>query len=223
MTLTNLRSSVRFTIFGDSTNTSYGNTDLDRNLNLWYKTVLSWILPINGDWQVNGEVATTNLVAGQREYILPADILKLNEVYVMSGGVYLKAKQIDPKVLTGEPDQSSFGYNPSTPAFDLRDNSIFIYTDEDSIGEATAGLKIHYQTTFTDLVNTTDEPNLSEPFERILISGSAYEYCVANEMRSKSEQMKRDIQELKRDLEQFYATRSTVKKTRIIPKNEDNY
>lgn len=226
MTLENLRSSVRFAVFGDSSDTTYTDTDLDRNINLWYKTGISWAIQANGDWQVLGEKATTDIVAGQRKYPLPTDILKLNEVYIKYGteSEYHKAKQRDPHNLK-QFDPDTYPYQPYPPEFDLQNNNIIIYTPETSIAAVTGGLKVHYQAELTALSNTSDEPDLIEPFEKIIINGAAYEYCVAHRM-NKSEQFKRDINELRRDLEEFYAKRSEVKSTRLVPKTEayeDNY
>lgn len=221
MTLEDLRKSVRYSVFGDSTESSYADADLDRNLNLWYKTAVGWALSVNGDWQVNGEIATKSLVEGQTEYLLPTDILRLNQVYIKveSGGEYFKAKQIDTQEV--KTYSLSDSYYPHPPEFDLLENSMRVYTSNETIPAISNGLKIYYQTKVTELTETTDEASLTEPFEKILIAGASYEYCIANEM-GKSEQFKRDINEARRDLENYYANRSEVKPVRIIP-NEENY
>ena len=223
MELSELRSSVRYMVFGDSTETTYADADLDRNLNLWYKTAIGWVMNINGDWQVKGDVATTNLIAGQNKYFLPSDILKLNQVYVKieSGGEYLKAKQVDPQEInTYDPDGDT--YLPHPPRFDLFNNYLKVYTSNKTIPAITAGLKVHYQTEITELENTTDSPDLSQPFQKLLILGASYEYCIANEMR-KAEQFKRDINELRVDLERFYSRRSEARRIRIIPEEGNLY
>ncbi len=232
MTLETLRSAVRFIVFGDSSNTQYENTDLDRNINLWYKTALSWILPINGDWQVNGSVATTDIEAGVRKYQIPTDILKLNEVYIKYGtsSEYVKATQRDPKNISVEPDQDTYGYYPETPEFDLKGDYIYIYTPETTIAAVTAGLKIHYQTEITELSSTSDEPNLAEPFEKLLIKGPAYDYPFIDS--GKKRDLKREIygdptikndDGVKGDLQKHYATRSTVRRNKISPKVENYF
>lgn len=227
MTLSELRSAVRFSVFGDSNEDTYSDTDIDRNINLWYKTALTWILQSNGDWQVNSYAATTNIVSGQRKYQIPTDIMKINQVYIKysEASEYYRAYQVDPQNIRNGYDPDSFPYTPFPPEFDLRDGYIYIYTPEETIGESTSGLKIHYQTKITELSGTSDEPNLAEPFERILINGAAYEYSVAQGL-AKSEQLKRDINELKVDLLKHYSNRSEVKKHRLVPEDvnyDDNY
>jgi hypothetical protein len=218
-TLTNLMSDARFLVFGDSSNSQYGDTDLKRNINRWYNTGLSWILQANGDWQVEGEKATTDLVSGQSDYALPSDIIKLNEVYVKYDSDYIKAVQRDPINNDQDPDSN---YNASTPEFDLMDNSIYLYLPS-TIPDMTAGLKIHYQTDITELANSNDVPNIAEPFKRLLSVGSAYDYCVANEMWNKTKKLEDLIyQSIKQDLLEYYANRSTARPIRLIPK-ESNY
>ena len=219
-TLADLRSDTRFLVFGDSTNTTYGNTDLDRNINRWYNTGLVWVLSSNGEWQVNGEVATSDLVADQREYILPTDILKLNKIFIKptTSSDYLEAKQRDKSAI--HLDDSL--YLPYPPEFDLLDNSIFVYLDTD-ITAVTDGIKITYQTELTELVETTDAPNLAEPFKRLLSLGAALDYCLAFEVNTKIRNLKALIDEVKQELINFYANRSTVKPIRLEPSQENYY
>ncbi len=216
--LVNLRSDARYLVFGNSTNTEYADTDLDRNINRWYNTILSWILSANGDWQVNGDYATTSIVALQREYILPTDLLKLNEVYIKSTstGDYLKATQRDLSALQYNED-----YKPATPEFDVLDNSLFIYTPEDAIGAVTDGLKLVYQKDLTELSGTL-APNLSEPFKRGISIGAALDYCIANEENSKAKSLKVLLDEMEVKLKEYYSTKSTAREVRIISA-EENY
>lgn len=219
MTLANLRSDARFLIFGDSTSTTYGDTDLDRNLNNWYRRCIAWILTVNGGWQVNGEIATASLAANQREYILPTDILKINSVYIKydTDGDYIKAIQRDPRNIYEYPED----YNPIYPEFDLLDNSLFVYLPNTSIVAITDGLKIHYQTDITALSNTTDTPNLAEPFENLLSLGAAYDYALAKEMYGKVNALKVDIADKKAELLEFYAQRSTAKRPSLEMADEN--
>ncbi len=217
--LTNLRSDARFLIFGDSTITTYGDTDLDRNIDRWYQTGIAWVLKANGKWQVKGEIATTDIVAGQREYLLPGDILKLNEVYiktVSNQADYAKAVERDPIQVNVEPES----YHPNPPEFDLLDNSIFIYIPEASITGVSTGLKIHYQSNLTTLT-ASDAPDLAEPFKRLLSVGAVYDYCFANEMWKKATEALNQISIIKNDLIEFYVSRSTVARNRITFKQEN--
>jgi hypothetical protein len=222
--LSDIQSDVKFLVFGNSSETSYGSTDLNRNINRWYQTGIAWVLEANGDWQVQGTKATANIVAEQRDYSLPTNILKINEVYIKYevGGDYYKARQKDPHAIELEPDQADVGYYPETPEYDIQGNSIYIYIPNSDIVAVTAGLRIFYQKNITDLSGSSDAPNLAEPFIRLLTCGAAYDYCLANELNNKAEKLKRDIAEIKQDLLEFYSTRSTAREIRLIP-NEENY
>jgi hypothetical protein len=217
--LTNLRSDTRYLIFNDSTNTQYADTDLDRNLNRWYNDAIGSLLKVNGEWQVNGEIATTNIITGQREYTIPADTMKVNEVYIksISSGEYVKATQRDPINVDIEPES----YNPDPPEFDLFDNSIFIYIPQTSITEVTAGIKIHYQSDVTELSTGTDKPNLAEPFKRYLSYGAAFDYAVANEMWNKVKAFEAQLKVYEAKMLEFYLSRSTVKRIRMTFKQEN--
>lgn len=216
--LTNLRSDARFLVFGNSSNTDYGDTDLDRNINRWYNTALTWILSSNGEWQVNGEIAETNLIATQSEYLLPTDIMLLSEVYISSNGTMTKAKQRDLSTVSVEIED----YHPSTPEFDLLDNSIFIYLPETTIPAVTDGIKIVYQTDITELSGATDKPNISEPFKRVLSIGAAFDYCVANEVGSKAKNLKVLLDESKQELINYYAKKSLTKPM-VLEARKENY
>jgi hypothetical protein len=190
-TLQDLRSDARYLALGDSTNTQYANTDLDRNINRWHEIGISLAMDANGDWEINGEIAVTSLVIGQREYILPADILRLNEVYIKSSvnSDYIKAKQRDLKGVQNYNED----YHPAVPEYDLLDNSLFIYIPDSSITAVPAGLKIVYQKDLVELLETSDAPNLPEPFKRLLSVGAAMDFCESNEMWTKAKKLSNRI------------------------------
>jgi hypothetical protein len=211
--LQDIISDARFHVFGDSTNTQYSDTDIKRNINNWYRTVLSWIIEANGEWQVNGEETTTDLEAGQKEYILPTDLLKFNEIYFKINGEYKKGTLIDPQNIGVDPDD----YQPVYPSYDLKDNSLFLYFSEDIV-ETEDGIKLHYQTDIvTELSANGDNPNITDNFRRLLAIGSAYDYCIANEMWNKSTKLERLIFEVyKPDLTKHYSKKNT-KPTVLVP------
>lgn len=228
MLLSNLRSDIRFLIFKDSTDTSYSDTDIDRNVNHWYRTILGWIFAANGDWQVNGEYADTDIVANQREYILPADTLKINEVYIKgtTGGIYVKATQRDIQNVEDYPED----YHPLTPEFDLVDNSLFIYLPEANITNVTDGIRLYFQTEITELT-TSDKPNIADVVVRALSYGAVVDYCLAEEMWNKASMYQKLLgvdqplvdSGLKKEIKDFYAKRSLTKEPTLTPVEENLY
>lgn len=219
MQLSDIQADARYMVFGNSSNTQYADTDLNRNINEWYKRAIAMILRSNGEWQVEGEIATTDIETNQREYILPTNILKLNEVYIKTttAGDWVKAEQIDTKEIKFEPDED---YNPVRPEFDLLDNSLFIYIPETSITAVTDGIKIHYQNEITEMSGSTDEPNLANPFRRYLSMGAAHDYLLANDKVQKAREFERMLREQEEELVNFYATRSTVRMQRLQRKKD---
>lgn len=216
--LSTIQADARFLVFGDSTNTQYGATDINRGINAWYGMGIVWILKTNGTWQVNGEKATTDIVTGQQEYILPTDILKLNEVYVKDiNGNYILATERDPSRISQYPDANYF---PASPEYDLLDNSIFLYMPT-AITGSTAGLRIDYQSNLVELSANGDLPNIAEPFKRLLSYGSALDYCIANELAQKAATLEQQIALIKDDMIEFYASRSTVKRKRLVSRDEN--
>jgi len=220
MNLNSLRADAHFFVFGDRTNTVYADTDFDANINNWYEYGIACLFNVNGDWQVNGEIATTDIISGQREYIIPNDTLKINEVYIKSTATseYVKATQRDPINVSVEPES----YHPTKPEYDVLDNSFFIYIPEESITGVSAGLKIHYQSDLTELTSGSDIPNIIKPFQRLISCGAALDYCLANEMWNKARKLEERIALYKEEMEKHYATRSTAKKS-VLEMEQNNY
>ncbi|MFH1052751.1 MAG: hypothetical protein V1779_17665 [bacterium] len=223
--LQDLQADARYYVFGDSTNTQYGSTDLNRNINRRYEEALGIVLKANGDWQINGEISTTNLVAGQREYILPNDILKINDIYIKyeSTGYYKKAGIRDPNNIYQEPDQADYGYYPEIPEIDLMDNSLFVYLPVTTIPDITDGLKIRYQTDLVELSGATDVPNLAEPFKRYISIGAAIDYCIANEMWNKKRELDKDLEKYEAKMLEHYSNRINTGAIIMEPEEENLY
>lgn len=232
--LQTIQADARYIALGNSTDTSYGATDLNRNINRWYWRCIGWAIKVNGDWQVKGAVATTDIVISQRDYSLPTNIIRLNEVYIkyQTSGEYYKAKQRDPKMIVPEPDQATCGYFPTLPEFDIFDNYIKIYTPDSTIAAVTAGLKIHFQKELTELSGNTDEPDLPEIVRRIISTGAALDYCIANGIYNKAKKLENSIfgdptvkndNGMKAELEEHYANRSTNNPAILTPEEENLY
>ena len=225
--LDTLKADTRFIIFNNSDNTQYGDTDLIRNLNSWYKTVLTWVMQAEGDWQVNGDIVLGDIVAGQRDYSLPTDLFSLNNVFIMdSSGEYCKAKKTDVASLEVDPET----YKPLLPEFDLYDNSLFIFTKDPTIVAQPEGIKLYYEANLTELTEDTT-PNLSENVKRILSIGAAYDYAVSLNLSEKRAELKKIIfgdptvkgdDGLKGDLMIYYASRGESKQI-VMEFEQPNY
>lgn len=225
MDLTTLRADARYLVFGDSTNTQYGNTDLDRNLNKAYAEIIAIAISVNGDFQVNGNVITTDLIAGRSDYDLPSNLFKINEVRIkptLSATNYLKATQRDPKEVSVDME----AYKPTNPEFDLIDikgtlKIIFYYTQA---FEAVAdGIEFYIQEEITQLVGTSDSPKLPVFAQEYLSKRAAHIYCLAKEKSKKATTLKNELLELESRIKEYFSSRSTVEPVVITPKKLNLY
>ena len=173
MTLTELINTTRSNL-GRITSAEYSDADITAALNRYYQKAISKAIQASGKWKVNGEEATTDIIAGQQEYVLntPVPLLTLNRIEIN---------------LTGNPNDWSFPdiidmRNYGTPLSNsnlanmnreyqvrLFDNSIFFINTPrvNSIG----GLKIYYQIQAVALSASGDKPNLVEEVQTYLING----------------------------------------------------
>jgi len=221
MTLETMRSDTRYLVFGNSSNTAYGNTDLDRNLNRRYHELIEIAMSVNGDWQVRGTYATETLEAGVNKYDIPSDILRFNRVEIKpttDDDNYILATKIDMQNI----QEDLATYQPSYPEYDVRNNKIEIYYNT-TLEAISAGLKIWIQREITELSATDDEPDLPEFANRYLTIGAAYDYCLSNEMQKKADRLKRDLVELTEWIREHYSNRMQTSQPILEPAEENNY
>lgn len=229
MDLTALRASARRKVsLQTSASAKYGTTDLDANLNEWYRLVVSWVILATGIWEFQGEVSTTNLVQDQNEYPLPSRLIALNRVEILYPNQtdFITASRIDDKQV----ESGAFGNgeiplgSESNPVFRVFDNSIFIYPAPSAA--VTNGLRIELIEDLTDLSSGTDVPNLNPLIHRVLSLGAAYDYLSTTEAHRKASSYYNQIfgayegdkRALKSQIEALAAQRDRTTKPRIIPR-----
>lgn len=229
MDLTALRASARRKVsFQTSASAKYGTTDLDANLNEWYRLVVSWVVLATGIWEFQGEVSTANLVMSQNEYVLPTGLIALNRVELLypNQSDYVTATRIDDKQV----EIGAFGNGEiplgteSSPVFRVFDNSVFIYPAPSAA--VTNGIRIELIEDLTDLSSSSDSPNLNPLIHRVLSLGAAYDYLVTTEAQRKASSYYNQIfgayegdkRSLKSQIEALAAQRDRTTKPRIIPR-----
>lgn len=198
-----------------------GNTSLlkhfTRSINKWYYKVVTMILDSQDGWDFDDSnytdypVATTAMVASQRDYVLPTSqkVLRVKRVDVTyDGTTYYKAEPFDI-------NESGSGFGPSAnttmettvdnrfsrtaPKYDLKANSIWIYPRA-ATADVTAGAKIRIEFSreldeFTT-ADTTQEPGFDEPFHAMLAVGASLDFAIA-----KGKENKNDLAALMADYE----------------------
>lgn len=225
MNLTTLRLDTRFLVFGNSSDTSYGNTDLDRNLNIAYRDLVQIAIGYCGEWQLTKTYATTNVLAGVTKYPLPLDILRIDKVEIKPLASltypYLSAP-IDLREITVSLDE----YTPSLPEYDLRKNYIQFFWDQ-TFEAITNGLKIYYQDDITELSAITDEPKTSifpKFVHSYLPNRAAHKYCVAMEMWNKAKSLNNDLVDMIIPMiKEHYANRKEDEPVVLRPKELNLY
>lgn len=152
MTTTELKNAVRRKL-GNITSNDYSDADIVNSMNSYYQKAIAIAIQISGEWEINGEIATTDIVAGQKEYALTTDVplsyLKRIEVN-LSGGVndWEIADIIDLRTYHLPLSNENLGSN-DRPIIDIFDNSI-IFKDAPSVN-VTDGLKIYYNKSAVEL------------------------------------------------------------------------
>ena len=217
MTLTNLREQFNLKVCGEPTS-GISTTVIDAYLNQGYQKFLILALDAMGDWQINGNYADRNLVAGQIDYAFENSMLKIEAVYIKptSDSEYIKAEKID--IATIPVDHVS--YHPSNPQYDFIDGNMFVYLPN-TIVAVTSGIKIFYIEEYSNLVNTGDSPKIPVAFQPFLWIYAAREYCQNHEKWNKFKTLDGDLLSLKADIENFYLSRA--KPLIVRPAEEFDY
>ena len=179
----------------ETNTTSYPTADITRNLNKWYQEISADVLLSMDEWDVQGEIATASLVANQEEYTWPSDLLRIKRIEVTYDGTnWYRVHPIDiqePEVSIATDANINEEFSTNDPRYDTHDNSIFLFPVPTA--NSTNGLKIWYEKEVAELSSNSDEPNLAEPFHRLLSIGASYDYAlktglpIANQLLQKLE------------------------------------
>jgi hypothetical protein len=218
MTLNELKSDTHFLAGTDSQ--SYEDSDLERNINLWYRKAVSWIWDATGTWEYDDSnkntlpVATTDLGDGVKNYTMPADAQKIIKVEVKNNNGDWDA--LDPIDKSEIDTPSEFFEDKGMPKYyDLLANVLVLYpTPASSDVTISGGLKLHVSREVDDLTASDDEPGFEKPFHRILSIGAAKDWADAYGDEQKEVDLRRRLtgdsqsQGLKQELEEYYGNRN---------------
>lgn len=161
----------------DTDTTTYTDAKLNAAINRYYDLATTDILESMDEWDFQGEIATASLVAGQQEYVLPVDILKIKRIECMIDGVkWYNVRFMDINEIDIATDTTSItsNFNVSDPRADLMDRSLMLYPIPTA--NVTGGIRIWYEKLETLLSADADEPNFSRAFHKLLAIGAAIDY-----------------------------------------------
>lgn len=170
------------------------------NENYW-KAVVS-ILEAQDSWdwddttKTDYPIATTPLVANQRDYTFPVSlkILKIKRIDITYDGVnWNQATAIDSGALNfplGNDDHVDSQFSISNPAYDAKTNSIWVYPRA-SAAQVTAGasIRLEFFREFDKFAttDTTKVPGIDPAFHRIIAIGAAADYSMAKGLTRKDD------------------------------------
>ena len=111
---------------------------------------------------------------------------------------------------------------PGIPVkYNLLGNSLFLYPKPDADQVTTAsGLKIYVSRSVDALSASGDEPGFATEFHRILSLGAAQDFCVANQLVGKGEQIRREKERMEYELKTYFAQRHRAMGSKLIPHRE---
>ena len=219
MNLTNLRAKVRY-LLGELTLTQYSDVNLDAALNDYYHKIIGIAFQSCGEWEVQGEVSTTNLVESQQEYVLPVNIISLYKVEANFTGNSGDWVNLPVKNITSIDKPLSNNVTDTASTYcRIFDESLFL---EYPVGaNITGGLKISFIEDITELSDDDDEPDIPEFLVTYLTNGACRDYKIRI---SDDDGFKKFDGLLFRDgdnIEKYYSNRLPAVRKRITGRMED--
>ena len=219
MTLTTIRDKVR-RLLGGISSTEYSDANINISINNCYHSFITKAIINNGQWEVSGDVATANIVADQKEYVLPTDLIALKRIEInFTGGTntWSVANIIDMRNKPGAiSNDTADGASPKIRIFD---DSLFL--EDNPASNSTNGLKVFYSKEITELSSDSDEPTLPEYLHDGLIYSACLDYAIETEQNKRINNFKALLTEKESELEEYYANRLPAVRPRIKIKDEN--
>lgn len=223
MDLTTLQTDARYRINPQLTSAEYADTDINRSLNNWYRVIAAWIIPIQGEWELRGDILYRDLQTAVTDYEVPQKFFRIYKAEVMysTAGTFVPVNFISVQA-----NQQSVEGNSSRTIDDVNNPTAelmgdFIQLRPAPTANVTNGFKLWAQIDFQDLVNAHDVPDFLEPVSKAMSIGAAMDYCLAEELWTKYRELKKELlgdpsipddTGLKGVVESLYSTRAGVRR-----------
>ena len=153
-------------------------------------------------------IATTDIVSGQRDYVLSVSHLKVTRVEIKdSTGIWMKLTPIDLVDIPVARDE--FMSEDAQPYYyDKLANSVFLYPapNYNSVG----GLRVYYQRepNYFTSSDTTKKAGFVSLAHRLLPLKACYDFAVANNLTDKITVLRGEIDKKELELRKFYGRRN---------------
>lgn len=179
-------------------------------LNIAQRELQTKILEYMDSWDFNGQIATADLVADQREYNWPTDLLAIKRMDVLLDGTNSQhATIVDTATLQNplmnEDDfRTAFG---NSVVYDPFDEGFNLFTGAPIIS-VTDGIRIEYSEQIVDLVGTADEPLFVEAYQPWLSMHAAKAFFDRYEQPNKAQRVMNEMLQMEASIAKYYARRS---------------
>ena len=223
MQLSDLQTQVRFLSNTDST--SYTNDQINANLTRWAHLLTTEILDSQDEWDFQGEISTANLVANQREYVFPTDILKIKKVELkLDGTNWYQANVVNKSDISTPYNETDIiqNFTNDKPYVTFYNGSMFIWSG--TISNVTDGIRIFYSeevvgkdtdgADITSFSTATDKPNIAEAYQRGMILGATKDFAQKYQQWNLYRSAGNELTELIERMKKFYGDR--IQDRRII-------
>jgi len=200
-------------------------------INAWYRKADTWLWEAVGTWEFDDSnrtdlpIATTDLVADQRDYELPSTARKIDRIEVKdSDGDWSPVYPMDKSEIPTTAMEEFEETNGLPEYYDMVGRSILLYPKPSADDVTlTDGLKLYCSRDIVAFSSsaTTREPGFDNHFHRICSLGAAYDYAASKGLR-KTPILKKELEELKQELQTFYGTRHRDFKTRLDVQEDSN-
>jgi hypothetical protein len=187
--------------------------------NIWLQKVFTMILEAQDSWDIDDAnrtdypVATTLLVAGQRDYTFPGSlkILKIKRADITYDGTHYEQMRLKDSLDVdgglGNTTDDDNRFSKSAPVYDPKANSVWIYPAA-TAADVTAGAKLRIEffrepQEFTT-ASTTTEPGFDEPFHEMIALGASFNYASTYNLQNKQD-LWAQLQDYERRLNEYYS------------------
>jgi hypothetical protein len=130
-------------------------------------------------------ISTTPLIANQRDYTFPTNLLKINRVDVTYDGTnWYRATPIDSTELgmgLGNDAVVDSRFNVTQPRYDAKNGSLFLYPRATA---STGSIRIEFPREIDPFLvsSTTKEPGIDKAFHDLLVTGIKLKWAIAQDM-----------------------------------------
>jgi len=218
-----------FWLFAGNYGQITGNTNLLRTFtslaNNALDSVTTAVLESDDRWEYDDStytdypIATTDIVSGQRDYVLSVTHLKVLRVeWKDSTGNWILGKPIDLEDVPVARDEW-LATNTTPIYYDKLSNSIFLYPTPNY--NSTGGLRVYYQRepNYFVYTDTTKTPGFASICHRLVSLKACYDFAVANNLSDKITVLRDEIAKRDLELRKFYGRRN---KDEILVLSEAN-